>query len=220
MTKKRLTAGQKFKTLSKIQTGTGLGMELEYFFDYGSPFSYLADTQLGKIAAHTGASIVYRPVLLGALIKETGNISPAGVPAKLRYYGAEFARWSRRYGVPFVMNPHFPHTTLQLMRAAIVSQDLNIFPAYHRAVFTAYWAEGRKLADEAVLRDVLTRASLPADEIIGLSASQPIKDRLREVTSDAIRRGVFGVPTFFVGDEMYWGNDRLDFVEAALSGKS
>jgi 2-hydroxychromene-2-carboxylate isomerase len=193
-----------------------MAKQVEFFFDYGSPFSYLADTQLEALAKRTGAQIVYRPVLLGAIFKETANSSPISVPAKRTYVGIELQRWAERYGVPFQVNQHFPFNTLRLMRGAIVAQQLGVFAAYHRVIFPAFWAEGTDLRDPAVFREVLSRRGLDADAIAAAIQEPAVKDRLRENTDEAVRRGAFGAPTFFVGEEMFWGNDRLDFVEEAL----
>jgi 2-hydroxychromene-2-carboxylate isomerase len=187
--------------------------QIEFFFDYGSPFSYLADTQLPALARRTGAEIVYRPMLLGAVFKATSNASPVSVPAKGRYMGIELQRWARRYGVPMAMNPHFPFNTIKLMRAAVAAQIQGRFETYHPAAFRAVWVEGVDGSDPAALATLLERTGIERGSIEG----DEIKDRLRANTDQAVARGVFGAPTFFVGDDMFWGNDRLDFVEEALT---
>ena len=190
---------------------------VEFFFDYGSPFSYLADTQLQGIAARTHASIVHRPMLLGAVLKATGNSSPMTVPAKARHMGRELERWAKRYGVPFQLNPFpFLGNTLRLMRGAVASRTRGVFDRYHHAVFAASWADALNLGDDEVFRAVLRRAGVDADELFRSIDEQNTKDELRRATEVAVERGVFGAPTFFVGDEMFWGNDRLDWVEEAL----
>jgi 2-hydroxychromene-2-carboxylate isomerase len=191
--------------------------KLEFFFDYGSPFSYLADTQLKGLAARTGAEIVYRPILLGGVFKETGNASPITIEAKRKYMMAELERWAGRYGVAALRNAHFPINTMRLMRGAIAAQHAGVFPAYHRAIFDAFWARGLNLGDAAVMREVLEQAGLDAARIMAMSEEHAVKDELRRNTEEAVRRGAFGAPTFFVGDEMFWGNDRLEFVEQALA---
>lgn len=190
---------------------------VEFFFDYGSPFSYLADTQLPGIAARVGASITHRPMLLGAVLKATGNTSPMAVPAKARHMGRELERWADRYGVPFRSNPFpFLRNTLRLMRGAVASRGLGVFERYHPAVFAACWADALDLGDDEVFRSVLRRAGVDADELLRAIDEQSTKDELRRATEIAVERGVFGAPTFFVDDEMFWGNDRLDWVERAL----
>ena len=190
---------------------------VEFLFDYGSPFSYLADTQLPAIAARTGASIVHRPILLGAVLKATGNASPMTVPAKARYMGRELERWAKRYGVAFQPNPFpFLRNTLRLMRGAIASQKLGVFERYHRAVFAAAWGDPLDLGDDEIVRVLLRRAAIDSDELFRLLDDLSTKDELRRTTEEAIGRGVFGAPTFFVGHEMFWGTDRLAWVERAL----
>ena len=189
---------------------------VEFFFDYGSPFSYLADARLEDVAKRTGATIVHRPMLLGAVLKATGNASPMAVAAKGAYMAIELQRWARRYGVPFQANPFaFTSNTLPLMRGAVASQELGVFDAYHRAVFPAVWGSPVDLGNEEVFRDLL-QATIDVDALLRAIGRQETKDRLRRNTDEAVERGVFGAPTFFVGGEMFWGNDRLDWVEEAL----
>ncbi len=192
---------------------------LEFLFDYGSPFSFLADSQLSAMAERTNAELVYRPISLGAVFKATGNRSPASVPAKGRYTGLELQRWAARYGIAFSGNAHFPIHTLRLMRGAVAAQQEGCFLPYHEAVFNAMWAKGENLGDETVLRDVLARAGCDAERLLVLALDDAVKARLRDMTDDAVERGVFGAPTFFVGDEMFWGNDSLRFLEECLVGR-
>lgn len=189
---------------------------LELFYDYVSPYSYLANSRLGELSARTGAEVVYRPVLLGAVFKATGNATPISVPAKGRYSLADLQRWASRYSIPFVFNPAFPISTVGLLRGALVTLEEGSFPAYHEAIFTAMWRDALNLADETVLRDLLEKAGLDAAHIVARTRDEAIKEQLRANTDEAFNRGAFGVPTFFVGEEMFFGNDRLEFVEAAL----
>jgi 2-hydroxychromene-2-carboxylate isomerase len=189
---------------------------LEYFFDYVSPFSYLADTQLPGLAERTGAEILYRPMLLGGVMKATGNSPPISVPAKGAYMSKDIARWTQRYGVGFQFNPSFPINTVTPMRCALVTLEDGGFPAFHRAIFDAMWKEPENLGDAEVLRQVIEKAGLDAGRILERAGEQPVKDKLRANTEEAVSRGAFGAPTFFVGDEIFWGNDRIDFVEEAL----
>lgn len=194
-----------------------MNKEVEFLFDYGSPFSYLASLQIEGFAKRNNAAVVYTPILLGAVLKATGNASPMTVPAKGRYMAAELRRWAARYSVPFKPNPYaFLSNTLRLMRAAVAAQKLGFFPLYHRAVYRAVWAEAQDLGDEATLRRVFDRAGVPATKLMARSEDQDIRDKLRQNTEHAVQRGVFGAPTFFVAGEMFWGNDRFDFVEEAL----
>jgi 2-hydroxychromene-2-carboxylate isomerase len=169
----------------------------EFFFDYGSPYSYFADSQVEGLARRTGAALAYRPMLLGGVFKATGNRSPAEQPVanKLKYGALAIGRWARHYDVPFRPNPFFPINTLPLMRMCVAAQRTGVFEAFHRAVYPAFWAEALNLGDPEVVTRVLERAGVDAKAL-----------------SDA-----FGAPTFFVGDEMFFGADHLMFVEKALS---
>ena len=188
----------------------------EYFFDYVSPFSYLADSQIEGLAERTGAEIVHRPMFLGGVMQSTGNSPPATVPAKGAHMATDLRRWAEHYGIPLKFNPAFPIHTVKIMRAALVTQDDGCFHPFHAAMFRAMWSEPVNLGDEDVLRDTLEKAGLDAARILERAAEQDVKDRLRANTDEAVERGAFGSPTFFVGDEMFFGNDRIPFLEATL----
>ncbi len=189
---------------------------LEFFFDYVSPFSYLANSQLPGIARRTGAELVYRPMFLGGVMQATGNQPPATLPARAKYMPRDIQRWVRRYRMEFAPNPNFPMQTLLAMRTAIAAQDAGVFPAYHEALFRAAWGKPANLGDVAVLRDVIAKAGLDPEPLLAAAATEPLKERLKASTSEAVARGAFGAPSLFVGDELFFGNDRLDFVEEAL----
>ena len=193
---------------------------VEYFFDFGSPTSYLAWTQLPRIAAEVGAEIVWRPMLLGGVFKATGNASPVTVPAKGRWMNGDIARWAARYGVPFRFNPHFPINTLTLMRGAtgLQMRQPADFARYLAVVHRAMWESATNLGDPAVLAATLAAAGFDAEAFMALVADPEVKARLVATTEEAVARGAFGAPTFFVGDEMFFGQDRLDFVREALAG--
>lgn len=191
---------------------------VEFLFDVGSPAAYLAWTQLPRIAQETGATISYQPILLGGVFQTTGNRSPMDVPPKARYMVEDLTRFAQRYGVPFRMNPHFPINTLMLMRGAIGMQmrrPTRLLP-YVDAAFHAIWVEGQPMNDPATFSQVLEEAGFDPEEILAYTQDAAVKERLKAVTHDAVGRGVFGAPTFFVGDRMFWGQDRLDFVKEAL----
>jgi 2-hydroxychromene-2-carboxylate isomerase len=189
---------------------------LEYFFDYVSPFSYLADTQLPALVERTGAEIVYRPFFLGGVMQASKNSPPITVPNKGKYMFADIARWIGRYRVELNPNPHFPVNTLHAMRAAVAALGEPRLRDFHRAMFRGVWVEGKNLGDEAVLRAAIDAAGLDGAKILTRSKEPDVKDTLRRTSDEAVERGAFGAPTFFVGDETFWGNDRLDFVEEAL----
>ncbi|NRF71654.1 2-hydroxychromene-2-carboxylate isomerase [Aquincola sp. S2] len=192
---------------------------VEFFFDVGSPASYLAWTQLPKICADAGATLVYRPMLLGGVFQATGNASPVTVPAKGRYVNMDYLRYAKRYGVPLVINPYFPIITLHLMRVATgvqlrMPQRLQDFLA---AAFKALWIEPLDLNDAQLTSQVLADAGFPPAEVDALVNAPDVKAALRATTEEAVRRGVFGAPTTFVGDEMFFGQDRLDLIKEKLA---
>lgn len=191
----------------------------EFFFDFGSPTAYLAWTQLPGICAAAGADLAYRPMLLGGVFQATGNSSPVSVPAKGKYMLADMARFARRYGVPMRFNPHFPVNTLQLMRGAVGVQSRmpERFVDYVKAVYEAMWVEARNMGDLATVADVLENARFDANAILSLASESAVKEALKNHTDEAVRRGAFGAPTMFVGQEMFFGQDRLDFVREALT---
>jgi 2-hydroxychromene-2-carboxylate isomerase len=191
---------------------------LEFYYDYGSPYSYLADTQVEAIAKRAGASLVRRPMLLGGVFKATGNASPMTVPLKSKWSAFDMPMWAKHYGVPFNRNPFFPVNTLALMRGAAAAQIDGIFERYHPAIYKAMWIDGINLNDIGEVAKVLAAAGLDAARIGNRIQDQDVKDRLKATTDEAVARGVFGAPTSFVGDMMFFGNDRLPFVEMALKG--
>ncbi|CAN5766162.1 2-hydroxychromene-2-carboxylate isomerase [soil metagenome] len=192
---------------------------IEFYFDFGSPAAYLAATQLPHIAADTGAALVWKPMLLGGVFQATGNHSPADIKPKGPYMNADLKRFAKRYGVPFAHNPHFPINTLLLMRGAtgLQMQQPDRFAQYAEAVFQAIWVDGMNMNDPATVGGVLQAAGFDAAELMALANAQATKDQLKIATQEAVSRGVFGAPTMFVGDEMFWGQDRLDFVREALA---
>lgn len=196
-----------------------MSQSVDFYFDLISPPSYLAYTQLPKIAAQTGAQINWRPVLVGAIHKATGNRAPIEVPAKGKYLLADLARYAARYQVPFRLNPHFPFSTLLHQRIAtgLLLRQGEAFIGYVEAMFEAIWVEGLNLSDPAVIAQVVTRAGVEPAQALALAEDSAIKEALRQTTEQAVARGAFGVPTFFVGDDMFWGQDRLEFVRAALA---
>jgi 2-hydroxychromene-2-carboxylate isomerase len=192
---------------------------VEFFFDVGSPTAYLAYTQLPALAAACDAQVVWRPMLLGGVFKATGNVSPVTVPAKGRWMNDDLQRWARHYGVTLVFNPHFPINTLTLMRGAVGTQmrEPGAFRRYLDVVFAAMWREPRNLGDPAVLADALRDGGLDPARVAALAADPEVKAKLIANTDEAVARGAFGAPTFFVDDEMFFGQDRLSFVREALA---
>lgn len=191
---------------------------VEFYFDFGSPTTYLAWTQLPALCAEAGATLMYKPMLLGGVFQATGNASPVTIPAKGRFMLQDLARYARRYQVPMQFNPHFPINTLPLMRAAVAVQQRlpERFEAFLKLIFEAMWVEARNLGDPVTLADVLTKGGFAPQQLLALTAEQQVKDALKAITDEAVKRGVFGAPAMFVGDELFFGQDRLDFVREAL----
>ncbi|SCU76583.1 DSBA oxidoreductase [Cupriavidus necator] len=192
---------------------------VEFFFDVGSPASYLAWTQLPTLCEQAGARLVYRPMLLGGIFQATGNSSPASVPAKGRYVASDLARHARRYGVAFAHNPHFPILTLTLMRAAVGVQlrQPERFDDYLSTVFRAIWVDSLNLNDVGLAVQTLASRGFATGLVEEWVSDPEVKAALKANTDEALQRGVFGAPTMFVGAEMYFGQDRLDFVREALA---
>jgi 2-hydroxychromene-2-carboxylate isomerase len=191
---------------------------VEFFFDLGSPASYLAWTQLPALCARHGAALRYRPMLLGGVFQATGNASPVMIPAKGRYMFTDLARFAARYGVPFGLPPGFPINTLALMRGLVGTQlrAPERFDALLAALFNGLWVQRRNLGDVIVLEQVLAEAGFTAAEFQLLTGDEEVKAALKQATEEAVERGVFGAPTCFVDGQMYFGQDRLDFVADAL----
>ena len=196
-----------------------MSQTVEFFFDFGSPSAYLAWTQLPRLCSDAGATLAWRPMLLGGVFKASGNASPVSVPAKRRWMLADMARWAQRYGVPLVMNPHFPINTLTPMRiaAGLQMQQPAQFERYVDTVYRAMWQQPRNLGDAAQLAQLLGDAGFDADALLALAGDAQVKARLAADTEAAVARGVFGAPTVFVGEQMFFGQDRLDFVREAIA---
>lgn len=194
-----------------------MSKSLEFYFDFGSPTAYLAHKRLGQLSAQYPLEVTYKPMLLGGVFKATGNNSPVAIPAKGHYMMVhDLPRFARRYGVRMNPNPYFPINTLNLMRAAIAAQRLDCAQAFIDAVYDAVWIQEKNMGEAAVVAAVLTKNGLPAQALLDLAQAPDIKAELIANTEAAVARGVFGAPTFFIGDDMYFGQDRLDFVEEAL----
>ncbi|EJM74240.1 2-hydroxychromene-2-carboxylate isomerase [Pseudomonas sp. GM49] len=192
---------------------------VEFLFDLGSPTTYLAYTQLPAICEQTDSQLIYIPILLGGVFKATGNASPATIPAKGHHMIQDLDRYARRYGVPLKFNPHFPINTLMLMRAVtgIQMHHPERFVAFIDCLFNALWVDGRNLNDPATVAAVLSGNGFDPDEVLALTSDETVKATLKDNTEKAVQRGVFGVPSMFVDNQLYFGQDRLDFVLEALS---
>jgi len=186
----------------------------DFFYDLASPYSYLASTQLRGISDRTGARARLYPITLGGVRKAIGNHVPP--PQQLAYMAQDTARWAQRYGVPMQIPKAFPVSTILPLRASIAAgREGNGERAMH-ALFHTYWADGDDISDPALVEQSLGAAGLDGRRLVAMAQQQDVKDELRKNTDLALARGVFGVPTLFVGERSFWGNDRLEFVESAL----
>jgi len=190
-----------------------MSRKLEFFYDYVSPYSYMANSQLDTLG---DVDVVFRPMFLGGVMKATGNRPPGMLPPRLRYLTRDLDRWARHYGIPFRNNSIFPQNTLAALRLALVAQRQGCFEQVHQRLFDAMFIHDRDLSDLTVLRDIAVAAGLDADALLAALEEPDIKAALKANTEEAVTRGAFGAPTMFVGDEMFFGNDRLPFVKAAL----
>ena len=194
---------------------------VEFYFDFGSPTAYLAHKRLQQLQAQYGFVIDYRPVLLGGVFKATGNMSPVAIPAKGKYMlENDLPRFAGLYGVPLNFNPFFPINTLNLMRGAVAALQEGFFEPYIDALFDAVWVDGKDLGDLEVVKSVLESAGIDVDKVMTSIQDPAIKSALIANTEEAVERGVFGVPTVFLGSEMYFGQDRLQFVEQAMQDQA
>jgi 2-hydroxychromene-2-carboxylate isomerase len=196
---------------------------IDFIFDFGSPNGYLAWQVLPGIAERTGATINLIPCLLGGIFKATNNASPmvafGNVKGKLAYEGLETRRFVARHGIDrFRQNPHFPVNTLLIMRGLVAAKRMGVGDAYLDTVLKAMWEDGEKMDDPDVVRRVLDAAGLPGEALIAATQDPEVKAELVANTEAAVARGVFGIPTFFVGDEMFFGKDRLGQVEEEAAG--
>ena len=190
---------------------------IEFYFDFGSPTAYLAHKRLQQLKAQYGCTIDYKPVLLGGLFKASGNMSPVTVPAKGKYMMTQdLPRFAALYQVPLTVNPYFPINTLNLMRGAVATLGQDYFDNYVEAVYDAIWVNGDNMGDLDVVANVLSDAELNAQKIIAATQDPDVKATLISNTEAAVARGCFGAPTMFIGNDMFFGQDRMQFIEMAI----
>jgi 2-hydroxychromene-2-carboxylate isomerase len=192
--------------------------QIEFYFDLGSPYSYLGFHQIQKIAKENQAQIIWKPILLGGVFKATGNSSPMTVPAKARYSMVDLQRWSKLWNIHIQMNPYFPINTLNLMRVitAIQLYQPAQFLTVLNTLFDAMFGHPRNLNDMDELISLVQSLNFSFEQVQIWLTDEHVKAHLKQITEEAIERGVFGAPTWFVGNEMFWGVDHLHFVETAL----
>lgn len=196
-------------------------VDVQFYFDFGSPNAYLAHLLIPEIERRTGAKFEYVPILLGGVFKLTNNRSPAekmaGIKNRLQYEQLEMQRFIRRHGITqFKFNPFFPVNTLLLMRGAIAAQLEGVFARYVDAMFRDVWAEPKDMDDPEVVRAALQESGFDAAALLARTQDPEVKDRLLKNTQASVERGTFGSPTFFVGNEIFFGKDRLGDVEEEI----
>ena len=196
----------------------------QFLFDFGSPNAFLSHEAIPAIEQRTGVKFEYVPILLGGIFKATNNKSPAetlaGVKNKREFHALETERFVKRFHVkPYIWNPFFPVNTLNLMRAAVAAQLEGVFEKYVDAAFHHMWVEPKKMDDPEVAAKALTASGLDGAKLLARGQEPEVKARLIENTQNAVERGAFGSPTFFVGKEMFFGKEQLREVEEMISGK-
>ena len=198
-----------------------MAKSFEFFFDYTSPTAYIGDFAARAVAERTGAEMIYRPMFLGGVMQATGNRPPGTVPAKAKYLSVDVPRCAARYGLTYKLNPAFPINTLKLLRASLALQEED--PATFERLRDESWARiwgasgPKDLGKADEIKSMCEDLNLDAERILAWGSDDGLKAKLAANTEEAIERGVFGAPTFFVGDEIFFGHDRLDYVEERLS---
>ena len=186
-----------------------------FCFDFGSPYSYLAYNNLNSIR-EAGGEVTIMPVLLGGIFKATGNQPPATVQKKGEYMFKDINRWSKKLDIPFKMNPYFPILTVPHMRGAVLAQRENILEKYMQVMFEAIWVKAMNLNDQEILTNIAEKSGIDPNQFAEEISSDEIKNKLRENTEFAISKGAFGVPTYYLDDEMFWGIDSVKFLLEVL----
>ncbi len=189
---------------------------VDFYFDLSSPYSYLAATQVPALVARTGADVRWKPIVLAAVFKAAGNVMPAQSPPKARYMWHDLERWARKYGVPFSMNSRFPLNTIKPERLVIAAEASGRSAEVAQELFRAMWTDDRDITSEVEMRAAALTAGVDPNGLLAAIETPAVKDKLRAYTDEAVAREVFGAPTFAHADKLYWGNDRLEFLEEAL----
>jgi 2-hydroxychromene-2-carboxylate isomerase len=192
---------------------------IEFFFDIGSSYSYLASTQMDGVAIRTGVPVRWRPFLLGAVFKAIGNDLPIKIPPKARWMLHDMTLWAHHYGIGFRMPTRFPIVTLRAQRALCAVERLQpaALPRVAQSLFRAYWAEDRDPTSDDAITAAARGADIDPAAILPAIEAQETKDLLRATTDEAVKRGAFGAPAMFVGDVLFWGNDRIPLLEQFLA---
>jgi len=196
-----------------------MGKKVEFYYDFSSPYTYIASTRIEKICEDNGAELEWKPFLLGGVFNEIGSTPALQIDNKFNYIRNDTIDSAKHYGVDFTFPEFFPLNSVRSMRGAFAAQEKGKLVEYNHEMFRLYWTQGVDLSKAEILGGAVSRIGIEAEWFVNRIAEQEIKDKLRDETNIAIERGVFGAPTIFIGEKMFWGNDRLDFVDDYLKGK-
>ena len=196
-----------------------MSKQVDFYYDFASPTAYLAWTQLPELCKRHGATLNYRPVLLGGVFKATGNSTPALIEAKGKWLFDDVTRHADHYGVAFKMNPFFIINSITMMRGAMWAQNTGVLEAYNKAMYEATWANELNTSEGDVIASVMQQADLDTEAMQQAVQDDAIKKQLFDATGEAVNQGLFGAPTMIVDGELHFGQDRLDWVERRLAAK-
>ena len=197
-----------------------MSKKVEFYYDFSSPYTYIASTRIEKICEDSGAELEWKPFLLGGVFNEIGSTPAIEINNKIGYLRQDIERVAKYYEVDFAYPDLFPLNSVRSMRGAFAADEIGKLVEYSHAMFRAYWTEGADLSKPDVLAPAVSNIGIDADWFINRIGEQDIKDKLRDETNIAIKKGAFGAPSVFVDDKMFWGNDRLDYLERYLNGES
>ena len=189
---------------------------VDFYFDLSSPYAYMASTQIDELCERCGASASWKPFLLGAVFKATGNRAPATVIPKGKYMLEDLKEWAAYYGVGFAFPSSFPLNSVKPMRACLAAEEQGKLKEFVRAMYEAYWVNNKKIDEPDIIAEVAKSVGLDGEKLLARIEEQDLKDKLKDNTQAAIDKGAFGTPSMFVDDRMYWGNDRLPLLERYL----
>lgn len=193
--------------------------KVEFYYDFSSPYTYIASTRIEKICEDNGAELEWKPFLLGGVFNEIGSIPAVQIDNKFRYLRRDFEESARYYGADFNFPELFPLNSVRSMRGAFAALEQNKLVEYNHEMFRLYWIQGIDLSKAEILGEAVSKIGIDSEWFVNRIAEQEIKDNLREETNIAVQRGVFGAPTMFVDEKMFWGNDRLNFLDRYLKGQ-
>jgi len=184
----------------------------EFYFDFASPYAFLAHKQIRNIENENQIKIEYKPILLGGLLRSAGIKPIADVPVKGRHMIKDCKLWAEKYNIDFKFNSYFPITTLNLMRCALVAEKKKFLQNFTNKVFDAIWKDGLNLNDKLILEKLLKNMDINPINFLGDALHEKIKSDLKNRTDDAFKKGIFGTPSFLINNKIFWGQDRLEFV--------